>query len=67
MKIGDLVKPIKWDMGEWRNNETVGIVTEVSHDADGNGVNQVFVRWFGHSDWSLEYSDGVEVISERTS
>ena len=64
MNVGDLVKPTKWDTDHWRNNETVGIVTEVSTDADDDGVKQIFVRWCGHSDWSFEYSDGIEVISE---
>jgi len=67
MKIGDLVTPLKGPdspADHWRDDETVGIVTEVSADADDDGVKQIFVRWFGHSDWSFEYSDGVEVVSE---
>jgi hypothetical protein len=64
VQVGDLVKPVSMTKDHWRNNETVGIVAEVSHDAGTFGVTQIFVRWFGHSDWSLEYSDGVEVISE---
>jgi hypothetical protein len=68
MKVGDLVvpvKPDKWNVDHWRNNETVGIVTEVSSDTAGDGTKQIWVRWCGHSDWSFEYSDGVEVISEN--
>ena len=67
MKVGDLVKPRKGPdspADHWRNNETVGVITEVSADADDDGIKQIFVRWCGHSDWSFEYSDGVEVISE---
>ena len=67
MKVGDLVVPHKGPdspADHWRDDETVGIVTEVSADADDEGVKQIFVRWFGHSDWSFEYSDGVEVVSE---
>ena len=67
MKIGDLVVPIKpdkWDMDHWRNNETVGIVAEVYEGKLAGDVHQIWVRWFGHCDLSIEYSDGVEVISE---
>jgi len=67
VKVGDLVVPRKGPdspADHWRNNETVGVVTEVSADADDDGIKQIFVRWSGHSDWSFEYSDGVEVISE---
>ena len=63
MKIGDLVKPVSMTKDHWRGQEKVGIVTEVSSDTAGDGTKQIWVRWFGHSDWSFEYSDGVEVIS----
>ena len=66
MKVGDLVipfKPVK-QRDWWREKGSLGIVTEVSTDAAGDGVKQIFVRWFGHSDWSFEYSNMVEVISE---
>ena len=64
MNIGDLVRPVSMTTDHWRGQERVGIVTEISTDADGDGVKQIFVRWCGHTDWSFEYSDGVEVISE---
>ena len=67
MKVGDLVVPRKGPdspADHWRDDETVGLVTEVSADTAGDGTKQIWVRWFGHSDWSFEYSDGVEVISE---
>jgi len=63
MKVGDLVKPVSMTKDHWRGQEKVGIVTEVSSDTAGDGTKQIWVRWFGHSDWSFEYSDGVEVIS----
>ena len=64
MKVGDLVRPSRpRECGaQWRRNR-VGVVTEVSAD-DVDGVSSIFVRWNGNSDWSLEYSDNVEVISE---
>jgi hypothetical protein len=64
VKVGDLVRPSrpKECGAQWRRNR-VGVVTEVSAD-DAGGVKQIFVRWNGNSDWSLEYSDNVEVISE---
>ena len=65
MKVGDLVKPISMTKDHWRGQEKVGIVTEVSSDIAGDGTKQIWVRWCGHSDWSFEYSDGVEVISEN--
>ena len=64
MNIGDLVRPVSMTTDHWRGQERVGIVTEISTDADGDGVKQIFVRSCGHTDWSFEYSDGVEVISE---
>jgi len=66
MQVGDLVIPFKprKERSWWRAKGRVGIVTEVSHDADDDGVYQIFVRWFGNSDWSFEYSNLVEVISE---
>ncbi len=66
MKVGDLVKPRKpAKKRKWmREKGSLGIVAEVIPHADDNGVKQIFVRWFGHSDWSCEYSDLVEVISE---
>jgi len=64
VKVGDLVRPIRWDTDHWRNNETVGIVAEVFEGKLEGGIHQIWVRWFGHSDMSFEYSDGVEVISE---
>ena len=65
MKVGDLVKPISMTKDHGRGWKTVGIVTEVSSDIAGDGTKQIWVRWCGHSDWSFEYSDGVEVISEN--
>ena len=65
MKVGDLVKPVSMTKDHWRGQEKVGIVTEVSSDTAGDGTKQIWVRWFGHSDWSFEYSDGVEIISEN--
>ena len=67
MKVGDLVIPRKGSdspTDHWRNGEKLGIVTEVSADADDDDVKQIFVRWSSHSDWSFEYSDGVEIVSE---
>ena len=64
MNVGDLVKPVSMTKDHWRGQETMGVITEVSADADDDGIKQIFVRWCGHSDWSFEYSDGVEVISE---
>ena len=65
MKVGDLVTPAetRGTPSIWPKNR-VGFVTEVSAD-DVDGVRQIFVRWTSDSDWSLEYSDHVEVISER--
>ena len=65
MKVGDLVKPAetRGALSTWPKNR-VGFVTEISAD-DVDGVKQIFVRWTSDSDWSLEYSDHVEVISER--
>ena len=70
MKVGDLVVPRKGPdspADHWRNDETVGVVAEICGYADdegaGAGVKQIWVRWSNHSDWSYEYSDGVEVIS----
>ena len=65
MEVGDLVKPHKpAKKRKWmREKGNLGIVTEVSTDADDDGVYQIFVLWFGHSDWSFEYSNLVEVIS----
>ena len=65
MEVGDLVKPRKpAKKRDWmREKGSLGIVTEVSTDADDDGVYQIFVLWFGHSDWSFEYSNLVEVIS----
>ena len=66
MKAGDLVRPHKpeWKPEWWREEGSLGIVAEVSADADDDGVYQIFVRWFGPSDWSCEYSNLVEVVSE---
>jgi hypothetical protein len=64
MNIGDLVRPVSMTTDHWRGQERVGIVTEISADGDGDGIKQIFVRWFGHTDWSFEYSDGVEIISK---
>ena len=65
MKVGDLVRPVSMTKDHWRGQETVGVITEVSEDANDDGVKQIFVRWSGHPDWSFEYSDGVEVVSEN--
>ena len=64
MKVGDLVRPAKprEQLSQYRMNIT-GVVTEVSAD-DVDGVKQIFVRWTGDSDWSLEYSDQVEALNE---
>ncbi len=64
IKIGDLVKPAdtRGMLSIWPKNK-VGLVAEVSAD-DVDGVRQIFVRWNSDSDWSLEYSDHVEIISE---
>ena len=66
MKVGDLVRPHEpeWKPEWWREKGSLGIVAEVSADADDDGVYQIFVRWFGDSDWSFEYSNLVEVVSE---
>ena len=66
MKVGDLVIASKSECepDSWREEGSLGIVAEVIPHADDNGVKQIFVLWFGHSDWSCEYSNLVEVISE---
>ena len=66
MKVGDLVRPHapEWKPEWWREKGSLGIVAEVSADADDDGVYQIFVRWFGDSDWSFEYSNLVEIVSE---
>ena len=67
MKVGDLVIPRSDppNISLPTDGETVGIVMEVSADTAGDGTKQIWVRWSAHSDWSFEYSDGVEVVSEN--
>ena len=67
MKVGDLVKPVNGTglpSDHWRSNETIGIVTEVHAARLVGGIHQIWVKWSNHSDFSFEYSDGVEIISE---
>tara|TARA_Y100000310_G_scaffold49766_1_gene45969 strand:- start:555 stop:722 length:168 start_codon:yes stop_codon:yes gene_type:complete len=53
MKVGDLVRNVI--------TNRVGLVMELE---PSNDYDSFFVRWMGDYDWSFQFPEDVEVISE---
>jgi hypothetical protein len=69
MRVGDLVKPAEHHTVDGRAWDAVGVVVEWDEAVDSATEtlpSSGWVRWHAHCDWTMEYADDIEIISEAS-